>query len=190
MKSPYKRVLLALTYIRGRNGYGWVNDWVGEQLTALTNKVADETANTAADEQLWTDFVTSFKSAFTSTTEQYDALVKLNALTMKGRGPDLDLYIAMFKHLARKSDLDLDSTETTARFVEGLHEELKLRIIRRDTLPSTLSEWMTVAQEVHQTHTHARAEMLKVEACSQWRTVLPLVSRGTNAAKTIDDDRI
>ena len=86
MRSPYKRVLLALTYVRGRNGYSWVNDWVEEQFTALTNKLADETENAAADEQLWTGFVASFKGAFTSTTEQCDALVKLNALKMEGGG--------------------------------------------------------------------------------------------------------
>ena len=63
MRSPYKRVLLALTCIRGRDGNGWVDDWVEEQFTTLTNKVTDETANTAIDEQLWSDFVASFKSA-------------------------------------------------------------------------------------------------------------------------------
>ena len=62
---------------------------VEEQLTALMNKATDETANTAKDEQLWSNFVASFKSAFTSMTEQWDAQVKLNTLKM-GKG-DLDL---------------------------------------------------------------------------------------------------
>ena len=91
---------------------------VEEQLTALMNKATDETANTAKDEQLWSNFVASFKSAFTSMTEQWDAQVKLNTLKM-GRG-DLDLYIATFKHLARKAGLGLNSTDTRARFVQGL----------------------------------------------------------------------
>lgn len=94
--------------------------------------------NAAADEQPWTDFVASFKGAFTSTTEESDALVKLNALKMEG--VDLDLYIAMFKHPARKADLNLSSTETSARFVKGLQIGLKSRIIRRDTPPGTLTE--------------------------------------------------
>jgi len=97
-------------------------------------------------------------------------------------GADLDLYMAMFKHLAGKADLDLDFTETAARFVGGLQEELKSRIIRRDTLPSTLTEWMIVAQEDYRHRARVRAEMLQVEACSRWRAVLPLVSRGAEIA--------
>lgn len=188
MRSPYKRVLLALTCIRGRDGNGWVDDWVEEQFTTLTNKVTDETANTAIDEQLWSDFVASFKSAFTSTTEQWDALVKLNTLKME-RG-DLDLYIATFTHLARKAGQDLNSTDTSARFVQGLRDEIKSHIVQRDMLPSTLTEWMTAAQEVHLRYARVQAEMLTAEASNQWIAVLPLVFRGANAARTIDDDRI
>lgn len=188
MRSPYKRVLLALTCIRGRDGNGWVDDWVEEQFTTLTNKVTDGTANTAIDEQLWSDFVASFKSAFTSTTEQWDALLKLNTLKME-RG-DLDLYIATFKHLARKAGQDLSSTDTSARFVQGLRDEIKSHIVQQDMLPSTLTEWMTAAQEVHQRYARVRAEMLTAEASNQWIAVLPLVFRGANATRTIDDDRI
>ena len=147
---------------------------------ALKSKVTHESANAATDEQLWTDFVASFKSAFTSTTEKIDALVQLNALKMKGG--DLDLYIAMFKRLTRKAGLDLNSTETTARFVVGLQKGLKSLIIRRDTLPSTLTEWMGAAQEVYQHRARVRVELLEVEAREQRNAALSLVLRGANAA--------
>jgi len=66
--------------------------------------------------------VASFKSAFTTTTiEEFNGL---NALKMEG--VDLDLYIAMFKHPARKADLNLNSTASS---VKGPQIRLKSRII-------------------------------------------------------------
>ena len=119
IQSPFKRVVTTLHFIRGPN----VNDWVGEQLTSLTNKVTHPTNPIGHDnEVLWNDFNQAFRAAFTDTTKKQTAHAKLHALRMRiGR---LDNYIATFEHLATLAGYDLADQGVVHLFTKGLERGL------------------------------------------------------------------
>ena len=77
--SPYKKVVLALSFMRGPN----INDWKADQLKLLiekTTRAANPIPNT--DPVLWTEFETAFNTAFTNTTEKQTAHSDLLKLKM------------------------------------------------------------------------------------------------------------
>ncbi|KAH9033976.1 hypothetical protein EDB83DRAFT_2649853 [Lactarius deliciosus] len=90
--SPYLRVGLACSFVRGPI----VNDWVDlmeRTLDADTTRTANPVAET--DEVLWTNFEASFKSAWTDTLSKQNAYQQLTTLVMSG--DNIDEYIATFE---------------------------------------------------------------------------------------------
>jgi hypothetical protein len=60
---------------------------------------------------------------------------------------DLDIYIAMFKHLARDAGYDLTAMGTADHFALGLREKLFNTCIYRQTQPESFNNWVTATKE-------------------------------------------
>ena len=95
-RSPFNRVLTALSYIRGP----LVDDWVGTQDRKLKRCLDQMRVDFVPDTDnvLWTDFETVFKSAWKDSKKKQSAYEQLMKLTMKDL--DIDLYAATFDQLA------------------------------------------------------------------------------------------
>src|SRR5262249_42027576 len=91
MKIPADRVALALSFIKGDH----VKDWARQQMQELVHRTTN-TINPILEtnEYLWSKFERDFRTTFTDTAEEEDALQKLYALKME-KG-NLDLYAAEF----------------------------------------------------------------------------------------------
>ena len=145
--EPYKRVMTALLYIRGPI----VNDWVKDKVAETREKVnrAMNPIN-KADEVLWTDFLPSFKAAYTDIAIKQNSYKKMIDLQMKG--DQIDDYVARFKHLARKAGFPLDQVGTMDIFIKKIPKDLLTRIIERDNNfnpeTTTFDEWVAQAQYV------------------------------------------
>ena len=110
--EPYKRVMAALSYIRGPI----VDDWVQDTIQETKNKVSR--ANNPipkAEEVLWTDWIAAFKAAYTDTAIKQNSYRDMRNLKMKG--DRLDDYIARFKHLATEAGFPLNDPGTLEIFV-------------------------------------------------------------------------
>ena len=124
-QSPYLRVNLALSLIRGLN----VDDWVQAQIEELHRRLSPAGGFTRDQEILWTDFRNTFTTAFTNTTERQRAVTALHDLKMKG--DNLDTYVARFRTLARKAGHPLDNPGTMDNFARGLKKGLLTAILTR-----------------------------------------------------------
>ena len=140
MKEPYSRVLMAISYMKGSK----VRNWTCAQVKLLDAQV-DDVGHSPTDEYLWRAFKKDFKSAYTNTTEKQDMYVKLKSLRMTG--DDLDSYMAEHKELVRLAKWDLDGDGSVEAFHNGLKNGLKLAILKRDDLSTTLDEWRTAAKK-------------------------------------------
>jgi hypothetical protein len=140
--SPYLRVNLALSMVRGPI----VDDWVQQQVDELRRKVAAGGGYLRTNEALWTEFRTAFTNAFTNTTEKQRSVTALHNLRMKG--DDLDSYIAQFQGLARKAGYPLDQAGTKDLFARGLKRPLLTAILtKRAQVPDTFQEWIDAATD-------------------------------------------
>lgn len=101
IQQPYRRIFLALSYMKGPK----INDWVRlmiEQTALWVNGNPNNIppilpVNNQDNQDLWVWFVRAFRTTFTDTTRSEEALSKLLAIKMQGE--DLDTYIATFDHL-------------------------------------------------------------------------------------------
>ena len=148
--SPYKKVVLALSFMRGPN----INDWKADQLKLLiekTTRAVNPIPN--ADPVLWTEFETAFDTAFTNTTEKQTAHSDL--LKLKMDRSDLDSYIARFMHLALKAGFGINDYATAHLFYRGLRPNLVQAILKRDTTPVTVNDWIDAAKAEQKKYTQA-----------------------------------
>jgi hypothetical protein len=122
-QSPYLRINLALSLIRGPN----VNNWIQAQIEELCRRLAPGGGFTQDQEALWTNFRNTLTTAFTNTTERQRAVTALHDLKMKG--DDLDTYVARFRALARKAGHPLDNPGTMDNFARGLKKGLLTAIL-------------------------------------------------------------
>ncbi|KAH9083552.1 hypothetical protein EDB83DRAFT_27286 [Lactarius deliciosus] len=139
--SPYLRVGLACSFIRGPI----VNDWVDimeRTLDADTTRTANPIAET--DEVLWTNFEASFKSAWTDTLSKQNAYQQLTTLVRSG--DNIDEYIATFERLALVAGWHRDASGTVEVFRKGLTHTLLRACLLRTTMPETMTEWQTAAR--------------------------------------------
>jgi len=142
MSNPYRRVIFALSFIRGPN----IEDWVDAQLQKLKTKVSCQLNPVGRDKEvLWTDFETAFKGAYTNTTQKQSAYLALQGMKMQGQ--NLDSFIATFKNLAKKAGYGENDEATVDMFVKRLNQPLLDRILDRDTEPTTLAEWIDAARK-------------------------------------------
>jgi hypothetical protein len=149
MKTPFYRVLTALSYIRGEN----VNDWVKSQDLNLEAKTT-RTTNPLCynNEVLWTEFVTDFETTWSDTATKETADNQLQKLRMKDR--EIDTYIATFKCLIKAAGWDDASGGTICQFKHGLTQEVYKCILYCETMPTTMVEWKESARkEIIHLHT-------------------------------------
>jgi hypothetical protein len=147
MVNPYKRVILALSYMKGPN----ILDWKADERKKLNTKVT-RAANPIAhtDEVLWNGFRTNFETAFTNTSKKQIAIRDLMQLRMhKG---DLDPYIAKFAHLALHTGYDRNALATVNIFARGLNPKLADACINRDTMPNNTDLWECIFYFVSKLH--------------------------------------
>jgi hypothetical protein len=149
MKTPFYRVLTALSYIRGEN----VNDWVESQDLGLETKTTRAANPLCYDnEALWTEFVTDFETTWSDTAAKETADNQLQKLKMKDR--EIDTYIATFECLIKAAGWDDASGGTIRQFKHGLTQEVYKCILYRKTMPTTMVEWKESARK-EVIHLHA-----------------------------------
>ncbi|KAH8989831.1 hypothetical protein EDB92DRAFT_1947048 [Lactarius akahatsu] len=166
MKKPYSHVIYALGLIRGPTVNNWI-DLEEQKLDGLTTCHPNPVADT--DEQLWTQFETSFKNAWTDTLSKQNAYQKLTTLQMKG--DDVNAYIAQFEYLANTAGWHRDASGTVEFFCRGLTESLLRACILRTTLAETMTEWQDAA--------HAEAQRARTLASC-------LLARGIKTSRRSD----
>ena len=142
MTTPYDRVNMALSLIRGPAVEDWVDNQLKEQELKITRP--DQPLD-RHDETLWHDFKAAFVRAFTDTNAQQKAHDQLRAHRMKSN--DLDSYIATFEVLANKAGYDRDARGTIDYFVQGLSTGLRRAVIYGTAKPITLTEWINAARD-------------------------------------------
>ena len=141
--EPYKRVMAALSYIRGPI----VDDWVQDTIQETKNKVSRANNPVPKTEEVfWTDWIAAFKAAYTDTAIKQNSYRDMRNLKMKG--DRLDDYIARFKHLAIEAGFPLDDPGTLEIFVSKFPIHLLTTILSRgdnvfnpDT--ATFAQWST-----------------------------------------------
>ena len=151
MSNPYNRILTILTYIEGE----LVNAWKESQLKKLNERVTAGVAET--DEAHWNLFEKDFNTAFTNTNDKEEAY---QALTRLKQGPDLDSFIARFKELVDRADVDPDNRGTIEIFKHALSHGLIRAVIGSPNFKplspwGTLDEWIKEAQEQHIKYKHS-----------------------------------
>jgi Retrotransposon gag protein len=160
MSVPFDRVLMALSHIRGNR----VNDWHEEQLIKLEN-----TALMPTDEQLWADFETAFRSAFTDSNKRQTAYEQLKEHRMYGT--DVDTYIARFETLIKQAGWSRTDAGAIDLFRNGLMLNLKEAILNREIWPETLEDWKRMAREEQVRELNRRALLLWTNTCLLTHTI-------------------
>ena len=127
MKEAYSRVLMCLSFIKGKK----VRDWAKGRVGVLDKEIKDGTRYD--NERLWADFGNTFVEAFTDTTRAQDAYNKLKELKMEG--DDLDLYISTHTTLVRLSKWAPEGEVAIETFKEGLKRQSCLAVMRHDYQP-------------------------------------------------------
>ena len=103
MNHPYRRVALALSYIKGPK----VDDWVAHGTNEMYKVDGNRNANTPRqathhdDEALWDDVVRDFEQAFADMASAKYAYADLTRLEMTG--DEIDEYVAIFEDLLTKA---------------------------------------------------------------------------------------
>jgi hypothetical protein len=142
--NPMKRVVLALSYIRGPK----VDDWVSQQFKALLTKNFDDANHTPKHanmaEALWDDFIAEFKRAFAESS--WEVLAKLENLRMAE--DEIEMYIATFEDLVmRRAGCKREDILMVDCFHQGLPTDFKLSIMEKQDLPNTIDEWQSAARK-------------------------------------------
>ncbi|KAH9063700.1 hypothetical protein EDB83DRAFT_2519861 [Lactarius deliciosus] len=93
------------------------------------------------DKVLWTNFETSFKTAWTDTLSKQNAYQQLTTLRMSK--DDTDGYIAMFERLAHVAEWHRNASGTVEFFHRGLTTDLLRACLHHTLMPETMDEWQT-----------------------------------------------
>ena len=140
MTNPYLRVGTALMHIAGP----LVNAWAVEQSEKLEHKITIQRF-AETDEQLWKDFESDFKTAYTDLADQPRAHQEL--LNLRMGGTDLDTYNAEFNRLYKIAGFTENELGTIELYKKGLTNGLLEAIIDNYTKkPKTLAEWQEEAR--------------------------------------------
>jgi transcription factor SPN1 len=138
--SPYKKILIQLSYMRGPKVKNWVSKIYKEASLRVSLDI-----NTRNDPALWVWFRQVFSLKYGDTVEKGKALKTLLKLRMtKG---DVETYIKRFEVLRRSVGWPEDSQGTVVLFQRGLGPT-NTREIQTGTIPrpTTLAEWYAAAR--------------------------------------------
>jgi hypothetical protein len=160
--QPYRRIFLALSYMKGPKIDDWVRLIVGQTVLRVNGQPNENPpvapVNNRDNEALWDWFILAFQQAFTDTMKSEDALSKF--LTIKMIGNDLDMYIATFDHLRDTAGWERDSQGTILLFRQGLNPALAQAVINQ-TVPrlQTFDEWANASHTQHANWVESKAVM-------------------------------
>ena len=143
MRDPYKRVALALSYMKGPKILYWVSDRSSDIRRKMMNAIQSIGHK---DEDVWEDFVKDFKTTFTDPFRQQIAAEKFMALTMEG--DDLEGYIATFGGLVSDAEWGRDDPVMMGQFYKGLGRRLGGAILsRHESVRANIDQLMNAARE-------------------------------------------
>ena len=145
MISPFSRVLMFLSFIKGEK----VQEWMQGQLRWAVDYVAQAPGNDQ-HEYLWDTVADAFFRAFTNITREVDAQTDIKTLKMKG-DHRLDDYISTFERLARLGGYNLMDKAVIDMFVDGLPNSLAINVANFNN-PHSFNDWKRGAVEHHTTY--------------------------------------
>src|SRR5260370_1223891 len=154
-QSHITRATFALTYIKGKQVAGWVQDF-GEFLDTLDPLYDDGPI-------VWEHFLDSFKERFQDSTKENRARNDLKKLQL--RLPLIDEYTSRFEELARQAGYQAGNPKTRQLFLHGLPRQV-LEEVMRGGMPLTYQDLKPKAVEV--VHAHQT-----IDNIVRWRDPLP-----------------
>jgi hypothetical protein len=173
MATPFKRVVLCLSFFKGPKVDSWVMlqiGWLQNVTTRQHNPIAHQ------DPRLWDIFEAEFRRAFTDTTREQNTYKKLVALKMTGG--DLDTYITDFEKLAQDAGYALNEKGALILFRKGLPWGLHKAVVDKVNLaPVTIDQWQQAVRQQQVAYADWRALMGETPRAPQdrrqhWRGVL------------------
>jgi hypothetical protein len=173
MATPFKRVVLCLSFFKGPKVDSWVTlqiGWLQNITTRQHNPIAPQ------DPRLWDIFEAEFQRAFMDTAREQNVYKKLVALKMTGG--DLDTYITDFEKLAQDAGYCLDEKGALIPFRRGLPYGLHKAIAdKMHPAPVTIDQWQQAARQQQVAYAEWKALMGDVPRVSQdhrqcWRGTL------------------
>lgn len=179
ISTPFDRVLIALSYIRGPI----VDDWVNAQENWLETRINPTTLNHVmeTDEVLWTEFESAFKSAWKDTAQSaYHQLMKLSM-----KGLDIDTYTTTFERLAAAVEWEPNAMGTIALYRAGLQDSVHYQILDRENIPVDMDEWKDVARkEVNRIREKQKAGLSRFHGSQRLRDQGPYQSNQRQQSTT------
>jgi hypothetical protein len=149
MISPFQRIALYLSFIRGKKVDRWVEEKINQLRRAVVGDPIAGIPPTYADtdERLWHAFGTDFRNAFQDIAAEENAYEAPKSLTMKD--DQIDEYIAHFEVLIAKAGWQQQEKGSIDLFFNGLTKNVQRKILSIYTvLPVTLDEWQAAARQV------------------------------------------
>ena len=139
LSTPFSRVALCLSYIKGPN----VDDWVSATTDDVYEKVHGRAGRPATyqpdDEDLWNEFAQEFANVFADTAAAEHAYQELTELQMQGE--EVDQYISTYEQLIRQAGWDRTAHGSIEYFKKGIPRKMVVTILRRDQTPISINEW-------------------------------------------------
>jgi hypothetical protein len=138
--SPYQKILIQLSYMKGPK----VREWVSKMYKEASIRVSHD-INTPNDPALWTWFQQIFDLGHGNTMERNKAMKAILKLRMiKG---DVEAYIERFETLRRSIDWPENANGTMLSFQRGLGRTHTAEIqAGKAPHPTTLKEWYAAAR--------------------------------------------
>jgi len=154
-QSHITRATFTLTYIKGEQVAGWVQDF-GEFLDTLDPVYDDGPI-------VWEHFLDSFRERFQDSTKENRARNDLEKLQLKL--PLIDEYTSKFKELARQAGYQAGNPETRQLFLHGLPRQVLEEVMRGGT-PLTY-------QDLKQKAVEAVRARQTIDNIVRWRDHVP-----------------
>jgi hypothetical protein len=173
MATPFKRVALCLSFIRGLKVDSWITlqmRWLRTITMRQHNPIAPQ------DERIWALFKAEFLWSFTDMAKEQNTYKKL--VTLKMTGGDLDTYIADFKKLAQDVGYHLNEKGAIILFRRGLPLRLHKAVVDKvHPAPQTIQQWQDAAGEQQIAYANWKAMMGEVlrtppDCCQCWKGTL------------------
>ena len=132
--TDMKKVLFALSYMKGGTAIAWANEINTKALRLRAN-------GTRVGWGTWSLFETAFRSSFDYADQKTLARQKLHTLKQTG---SIDTYISEFRNLVSLSEI-WDHSALIGCFERGIHQPLRKQIYLMEKVPDTIQGWFTKA---------------------------------------------
>ena len=130
------KITFTLTYLEGGDADSWRTAFLRKSMTA------DREPNFGR----WDDFLRDLQDSFRPYDKEGDALDEI--IKMRQGNTTIEDHFARFKVLLADSGVTEDSPATLDYFQKSIQVPLLKKILDRDNVPETLSEWYKKALKV------------------------------------------